>query len=284
MGNLLAVGTHCAPGEEAILGHRQHIYVYEGGGASALFGAVFQTVPNADDGTFSLEEAAKLVKPDDFHFPISRLLALENTHNACGGRVLTPDFVDEAGAMCAEQGLRLHVDGARLMSASVASGHSVARLLAAADTACICLSKGLGCPAGSVLVGGEEFIATARRRRKMLGGGMRQTGLLAACGHYALDHNVERLAEDHAAARALAEGLDAVEGVEALGTVETNIAFFTVHGGPLNLVERLDAEGVKLLDFEWMGVPAFRAVTHLDTHGVAGAAEAVATIREVLGR
>ncbi len=229
MGNLLAVLSHCGRGDEMILGDQAHIFMYERGGSAALGGVHPRTLPNLPNGELDLDQVAAAVRDENDHYPVSRLLALENTHNRCGGRVLRPAYVAAAGALAHSRGLSLHVDGARLWNAAVALGEAPARLVAGADSVSVCFSKGLGAPVGSALAGSRPFIRQARRMRKQVGGGMRQAGILAAACLVALDEMVDRLAEDHANARLLAQGLAATAGIELDPTaVETNIVYFDV--------------------------------------------------------
>lgn len=246
MSNLLAVGTHCSGrGEEVILGKDSHIFFYEQGGASSLMGVVLNTVPNLPDGTLDLDEVLSVIKPSSNpHFAAAKLLALENTHNKKGGSILPPGYMAKAGAFCREHGLKLHVDGARLWNAAAASGASMRELGEQADSLSVCLSKGLGAPVGSVLVGERQFIEKARRLRKAVGGGMRQAGILAAAGLYALDHHCERLKEDHAHAQRMGSALEAM-GSKVL-PVHTNIVMFDVRDGP-KFVEDVGAAGVEIL-------------------------------------
>ena len=219
--NLAAVMAHCERGDEYLVGQLAHSYKYEGGGAAVLGSIQSQPIENAPDGTLPLQKIADAIKPIDNHFARTRLLALENTIN---GRVLPEDYTQEAVALVRSRGLSTHLDGARVCNASVASGRSVADLCAPYDTVSICFSKGLGAPVGSVLVGSRPLIERAQRWRKVLGGGMRQSGILAAACLYALEHNVERLADDHANARHLAEGLRRIEPVKVLSHA-TNMVF-----------------------------------------------------------
>ena len=182
MGNLIAVLSHCGRGDEMILGDQAHIHFYEQGGTAALGGVHPRTVPNRPDGTLALAEVEAAIRGDNEHFPVSRLLCLETTHNRCGGVVLPVDYMDAAAAVAHRHGLGLHVDGARLWDAAVALGVSPARLLRGADSASLCLSKGLAAPVGSVVVGSAALIRKARRNRKLVGGGMRQAGVIAAAG------------------------------------------------------------------------------------------------------
>ena len=213
MGNLAAVLTHCARGEEVILGHQCHTATTEAGGVAALGGVHPRTLPNLPDGTLSLAAIDAAINPDDDHYPISRLICLENTHNRCGGVSLTAEYTRRVGALAHEHGLSLHLDGARLFNAAAATLSSAAELAAPADSVTFCLSKGLCAPVGSVLCGDGEFIRKARRARKQLGGGMRQAGVIAAAGIVALETMTERLADDHARARALAGQLRQIPGV-----------------------------------------------------------------------
>ncbi|AOU99312.1 threonine aldolase [Acidihalobacter yilgarnensis] len=227
LGNLISVLVHCGRGDEMILGADAHIFYYEQGGAAAFGGVQPRTLPNEVDGTLDLAHVEAAIREDNDHYPVTRLLALENTHNRCGGRVLGMDYMDAAAELAHARGLRLHVDGARIWNAAVALGVSPARLLAGADSVSACLSKGLSAPVGSVVAGDADFVRRARRLRKALGGGMRQAGVIAAAGIVALEEMVERLADDHANARRLAEGLAALDGVRiASSTVQTNLVYF----------------------------------------------------------
>ncbi|MFQ5943188.1 MAG: low-specificity L-threonine aldolase [Anaerolineales bacterium] len=207
MGNLAAVLSHCQRGDEIILGDLSHTYINEAGGISALGGVHPRTVPNQLDGTLRAEDVRAAVRADDEHFPISRLILLENTHNATGGTVLSQKHMDSISEVAKERGLKLHLDGARIFNAAAALGVPASVLTEAADSVTFCLSKGLCAPVGSLLCGSEDFISLARRARKQLGGGMRQAGILAAAGIVALETMVERLSEDHVRARRLADGL-----------------------------------------------------------------------------
>lgn len=210
-------------------------------------GVSLNIIPNHSDGTIDMEDIAEAVRADDQHYPRTRLIALENTHNTCGGRVLPLPYVRQVEQFAKENNLKLHVDGARLANASVATGIPMAELVKGADSVSLCLSKGLGAPVGTILAGSEEFIGRARRLRKSLGGGMRQSGLLAAAGLFALEEQFERLAEDHANARALAEGLSTIPDVYVnVNDVETNIMFFRLNPEakltPKALAKKLETE------------------------------------------
>ncbi|VBM85039.1 L-allo-threonine aldolase [Burkholderia pseudomallei] len=219
--NLAALMSHCERGDEYIVGQAAHTYKYEGGGAAVLGSIQPQPIENAADGTLPLEKIAAAIKPIDDHFARSRLFTLENT---IGGKVLPAGYVDEAVALARSRGLAAHLDGARVCNAAVASGRAIAELCAPFDSVSICFSKGLGAPVGSVLVGSGALIERAHRWRKVLGGGMRQAGVLAAACLYALEHNVERLADDHANAERLAQGLARIEPVKVLSQA-TNMVF-----------------------------------------------------------
>jgi threonine aldolase len=279
--NLCAILSHCQRGDEYIVGQMQHCYRWEGGGA-AVFGSVQpQPLDHQADGSLALADIEAAIKPDDPHFARTRLLALENT---LGGKVLPFDYLEQATALARRKGLATHLDGARLFNAAVAQAartggdaRSEARRIAGLfDTVSVCFSKGLGAPVGSALCGTKELIARARRIRKMAGGAMRQSGLLAAAASYALDQQVDRLAEDHALARRLAEGLAGIEGVR-VETPDTNILFVDLVGPARErsgeLVPHLAQQGVLAT-----GLYRLRFVTHLDVDA-AGVDRAVAAIR-----
>ncbi|HQY48041.1 MAG TPA: low-specificity L-threonine aldolase [Usitatibacteraceae bacterium] len=253
--NLAALMAHCARGEEVILGQDAHTYRYEGGGAAVLGSIQPQPIANEPDGTLDLDRVAAAVKPDDPHFAITRLLALENT---IGGKVIGRDYLAKAVTLAWKKGLSTHLDGARIFNAAVKVGMPVDQLCAGFDTVSVCLSKGLGAPAGTVLVGHPGLIARARRIRKMLGGGMRQAGILAAAGLHALEHHVARLADDHANAGRLARGL-ADAGWEAEAP-QTNMVFVKV---PRERCEALQAH-LAAAGVTAIVSPRTRLVTHLD--------------------
>jgi threonine aldolase len=221
--NLAALMAHCERGEEYIVGQMAHTYRLEGGGAAVLGSIQPQPLPNEADGTIALDAIANAIKPNDFHFAITRLLALENTFN---GLVLPDAYLEAATGLARSHGLATHLDGARLMNAAAASNRDAAWIAGQFDTVSLCLSKGLGAPVGSVLVGPRDFIEKTRRIRKMLGGGMRQTGVIAAAAIHALEHNVARLGEDHRRAAALAEVLGRFPALGA-GPARTNMVFMT---------------------------------------------------------
>ena len=221
LSNLLALMSHCGRGDEFIAGQHAHCYKYEAGGAAVLGSIQPQPIAHQPDGTMALGDIEAAIKSDDNHFATTRVIALENTF---GGKVLPVSYMAAVADIAMRHGLGLHLDGARAFNACVALGTDIESFTAPFDSVSICLSKGLGAPVGSVLVGRQELIDTARRHRKMLGGGLRQSGILAAAGLYALDHNVERLADDHRRARSLAEGLAAYPDLRVT-MPDTNIVF-----------------------------------------------------------
>ncbi len=266
MGNLICTLTHCARGEEVILGNMSHMFLYEAGGMSALGGIQPHIIPNQLDGTMSLEDIEAAIRGDNIHFPRTRLICLENTHNRCNGSPLTPEYIDSVAALARRYGLLVHLDGARIFNAAVALRVNIKELTRGVDSLIFCLSKGLSAPVGSMVCGSREFIAEALRIRKVLGGGMRQSGVIAAAGIIALEQMVDRLAEDHANARRLAEGIARIPGLSIdLAGVKTNIIYFDlVSDQPTNdeFVIRLGQKGIKLLP---TGSSRFRMVTH---HGI----------------
>lgn len=229
MGNLVSVLAHAQRGDEIILGHKAHIFRSEAGGASALGGVSFHTVPNDGRGMIDPEDVRDAIRPNDPHMPRTAAVCLENTQNACGGAPLTQDDMQTIAAVAREGGIALHVDGARVFNAAVALEAPVSELARDADSLTFCLSKGLSCPVGSVIVGDADYIKEARRWRKMVGGSMRQAGVLAAAGIVALDSMVDRLAEDHANARKLAEGLAQIPDITIdPESLPTNLVFFEI--------------------------------------------------------
>lgn len=256
--NLMAVLSHCERGDEYIVGQQAHTYRYEGGGA-AVFGSIQpQPIEFDPDGTLDLGKVVRAIKPDDFHFPRTRLLCLENTQ---AGKVLPQAYLKKAAAVAVENGLARHLDGARLFNASVMLGVLPEEIARYFDTVSICLSKGLGAPVGSLLCGTADLVKKARRWRKVLGGGMRQAGILAAAGIVALNDNIERLAEDHANAAILAEGLATIEEIAIDKTkVQTNMVFVSLKQGNGEALKNfLAGKGVLIS----RGNPV-RLVTHLD--------------------
>jgi threonine aldolase len=254
--NLAALMAHCQRGDEYIVGQEAHTYRYEGGGAAVLGSIQPQPLNNQADGSIALADIAAAIKPDDPHFARTRLIALENT---IGGKVLPMAYIADVAQLASQRGLAMHLDGARLFNAAVKLGIPAAEVCADFDSVSVCLSKGLGAPVGSVLCGSRDLIKLAVRTRKMLGGGMRQAGVLAAAGLYALDHHVERLADDHRNAAALAEGLAAIDGLR-VEPVQTNIVYVHIPAERCAALQAYLAEhGVIAL----IG-PKTRLVTHLD--------------------
>ena len=250
MGNLAAILAHCARGDEIIIGDRSHTYLYEAGGVSALGGIHTFVVKNRDDGTVPHDEIEAAIRADNDHFPKTSLICLENTHNRCGGSVLSVDYIQDVGRIAKEHGLGLHIDGARIFNAAIALNVPPAELVASADSVTFCLSKGLCAPAGSVICGEKAFIQKAHRARKMLGGGMRQAGVLAAAGVVALESMVDRLREDHSKARRLAETLVELPGISLdYETPATNMIFLKLDEAPISgedLVRRFADKGIKI--------------------------------------
>jgi threonine aldolase len=266
MSNLAAILAHCGRGDEAILGDKAHTVLFEAGGISALGGVHSRQIPNQADGSLDLQDIIAAIRSDDIHYPPTRLISLENTHNRCGGTVLSPAYTRSVGDLAHERGIKLHIDGARLFNAAVALRVNARELVVSADSVCICLSKGLCAPVGSVLCGSADFIQRARRIRKQLGGGMRQAGVLAAAGIVALETMVDRLVEDHQRARRLAQGLQTING-----TPHTNMIFCGLTDSiPYNAKEtasRLVEKGVKV---SVVAERRFRLVMHywIDDAGV----------------
>ncbi len=263
MGNLVSLLAHCGRGDEIILGSLSHTFFFEQGGSAAVGGIHPRTVANLPDGTLPPAEIEAAIRTDNVHFPITRLIVLENTQNLCSGYPLDLNYMQAVGAIARRHGLKIHVDGARFFNAAVALGVSTAKLAADADSVSFCLSKGLAAPVGSLVCGSREFISRARRARKVVGGGMRQAGVLAAAGIVALEQMVDRLADDHANARRLAEGLARMPGlsIDPAG-IKTNIVYFGVTRADMTaeqLVARLDKQGARMLP---VGTGRIRAVTH----------------------
>jgi len=278
MGNLVAMLAHAGRGDEIILGDLSHTFLYEAGGCAALGGIHPHVLPNQPDGTLDLESIELAIRnAADPHQPPTRMIVLENTHNRCGGVALSLDYCAAVAVIAREHDLLLHLDGARLFNAAVALDLSPAALSACADSVTVCLSKALAAPVGSVLCGTRTFIRRARRMRKIVGGGMRQVGILAAAGLYALDHHIERLAEDHENALTLAKGIDRIEGLscpqahEAPGAAWTNLVYFHVDGQAIGRPD-LDASqlAAQLREASVLAIPLgqdgrqMRMVTHID--------------------
>jgi len=269
MANLVCALTHCARGEEVILGDRSHMFINEAGGMSALGGIHPHIIPNQPDGTMRLQDIEDAIRGDNLHYPRTRLISLENTHNRCNGSPLTAEYTGSVVALARRRRLLMHLDGARIFNAAVALGVDVKELTRGVDSVMFCLSKGLAAPVGSMVCGSRAFIAEARRNRKILGGGMRQAGIIAAAGIVALEQMVDRLAEDHLNARRLAAGIAQIPGLSIdLARTQTNIVYFALDTNRLaadELLSRLEKKGIKLLR---TGGSSFRMVTH---HGIRSA-------------
>ncbi len=273
MGNLLALLVHCQRGDEVIVGDKSHIYMNEAGGMSALGGIHPRPLVNQPDGTLLLEEIRASIQTEDVHHTITRLICLENTQNACGGVVLSNEYIQSVGKIARENNLSFHIDGARIFNAATALNIPVSELVAPADSVMFCLSKGLVAPVGSMLVGTKKFIARARHLRKMLGGGMRQAGVLAAAGLISLEKMSMRLGQDHARAKKLFEGLNQIAGLslDAYGSSSTNMVYFDlkdeVKWSVSQIVDEMKKRGVLV---DWAGPRRFRLVTHywVDDAGV----------------
>ncbi len=264
MGNLAAILAHCGRGDEVILGNKAHTFLYEAGGISALGGVHSCQLPNQSDGTLALQDIQTAIRSKDAHQPISRLVCLENTHNRCGGVALTADYTRAVGELAHQNGLSLHLDGARIFNAAAAQGVTVKELAEEADSVTFCLSKGLCAPVGSVLCGNKDFISRAHRIRKQLGGGMRQAGILAAAGVVALETMVDRLAEDHKRANYLARGLSFLPWLMMdEGTPKTNMIFMSLIGSFPADARQVADELTKLsVRVGVTGQRRFRLVTH----------------------
>lgn len=264
-GNLVSVMTHCERGTEFILGDKAHIFKYEAGSSAVLGGLQPHTVPVHDDGTIALDDIAHAIRIENYHFPRTRMVALENTQGTVGGVPIRKDYTDQVAALAHEHGLKLHIDGARLFNASTALGIDASELVENADSVTFCLSKGLCAPVGSIVVGDAEFITEARRARKLLGGGMRQVGQLAAAGRIALHEMTGRLADDHETACLIGDGIRDIPGL-MVRSVHTNFVFFELNQdarlAPKTLIQRMwDEYGIKIGLYP-AHTHLFRIVTH----------------------
>jgi threonine aldolase len=261
MGNLISLLSHCGRGDEILLGDRCHISIYEVGGVSALGGIHPRSLPNKDDGTISIDLLEKGIRHSDIHCPPTRLICLENTHNFCQGSPLTPEYMNDVKEVANKFGLKIHLDGARIFNAAVALGVPVSKLTEKVDSVMFCLSKGLSAPVGSLVCGSSEFIDKARKARKMVGGGMRQAGHLAAAGLIAITELVDRLQEDHDNAKFLATQLSKLDGIELdISRIKTNIIFFKLTGiDGKTFLNQLENYQIKIL---MIGACVFRVVLH----------------------
>ena len=265
MANLTSVLSHCDRGSEVILGDQAHTFMYEAGGISAFGGIHSRQISNQPDGTLKLEDIEGAIRQDNVHFPPTRLICLENTHNRCSGMPLTVEYTKNVAELAGDHGISVHVDGARIFNAATALDVNVRELSEPVDSVSFCLSKGLSAPVGSLVCGSQDFIAQARRNRKALGGGMRQAGIIAASGIVALTTMVDRISDDHRNARTLAEGIAKINGLSiALDTVRTNIVYFSLelHDIPGEvLVSRMSELGIHFFE---LSPHTYRLVTHSD--------------------
>ena len=260
--NLIAVLTHTNHGDEIIVGDEAHILWYEVGGAATLGGVIMRTLPNDSCGRLNPDDIDRAIRGKDIHYPETTLLCLENTHNRCGGAALTTDYTNEVCNLAHTRGLKVHLDGARIFNAAIALGVPACALVQNSDSVSLCLSKGLSAPVGSLLCGSKDFVERARKFRKMLGGGMRQAGIIAAAGIVALETMVDRLAEDHSNAKRLAQGLAGIRGIKmAQDDIPTNIVMFDLSPelSVVEFVEGLEEVGVKIVQLDG---ELLRAVTH----------------------
>jgi threonine aldolase len=281
MGNLAGILAHCQRGDEVIVGNKTHIFLNEAGGMSVLGGVHSYQLPNRSDGSLALEEIEAAIRTDDPHEPITRLICLENTHNRCGGTYQTPGYMEQVGDIAQRHSLKVHLDGARIFNAAVAQGLNVKTLTEPVDSVTFCLSKGLCAPVGSILCGSNELIRRAHRVRKMLGGGMRQAGILAAAGIIALETMTSRLMEDHQRAKKLSEGLKVIPGVVLDNEIPaTNMVFLSltddIKKNAAEISEILQQKGVLV---DQTGKRSFRLVLHygIDDAGVASTVTAFST-------
>ena len=263
MANLVAVLTHCNRGDEVILGDQSHTFLYEAGGISSFGGVHSRQLKNHNDGTMHLNDIKNAIRKKDVHFPPSRLICLENTHNRCFGMPLEINYVNEVVGVAKNNDISVHVDGARIFNAAVATGSTVADLTKNVDTVSFCLSKGLSAPSGSLLCGDKNFIHRARFNRKALGGGMRQAGILAAAGVVAIDIMSEKIIEDHRNAKALADGIAKIDGIIIeTEKIKTNIIYFKLDHPKIDSESLLDIMSKKNIRFFELGPNWFRLVTH----------------------
>ncbi len=262
MGNLASILAHCTRGDEVIMGNKAHTFLYEAGGISALGGVHSRQVPNLPDGTLDLDDLREAIRPNDVHQPITRLIALENTHNRCGGVAISLAYMQEVGEFAHRHGIQVHLDGARIFNAAIALGVEAKALAATVDSVTFCLSKGLCAPVGSMICGTRDFIEKAHRLRKQLGGGMRQAGILAAAGIVALETMIDRLAEDHQRAQRLADGLREIPWISIdPDPPHTNMVFINTMDGfeAAQVARRLEEMGIRV---GVVGKQRMRLVTH----------------------
>lgn len=281
MGNLIALMVHCQRGDEAIVGDKSHISLNEAGGISALGGIHPRSVKNQKDGTLALDDIRNAIQQEDIHHTISRMICLENTQNICGGVPLTAEYTNEVSKIAKENNLYLHIDGARIFNAATALNVNVKDLVAPADSIMFCLSKGLSSPIGSMIVGTEKFITRARHLRKMLGGGMRQVGVIASAGLISLEKMTKRLNDDHVRAKKMYDGLKQVAGLILDAEPQTNMVYFSIHPRiqltDNQIIEETKKYGVLI---DWADARRFRLVTHywINDAGVEKTIEAFANV------
>ena len=284
MANLTCVLTHCTRGHEVILGDKSHIFLNEAGGTSAIGGIHPRIIKNQPDGTLKLEDIQAAIRGDNVHWPRTRLICLENTHNFCQGSPLTLEYTNSVAHLAKDANIGFHLDGARIFNAAVALNVEVKELAKGADSVAFCLSKGLSAPVGSLVCGSAEFVAQARRIRKLLGGGMRQAGIIAAAGIVALKDMTDRLREDHQNARQLAEGILKIPGLTIdLDKVHTNIVFFDLESNHITVPDFLSRARQKDVWLLSLWPQRFRAVTHFgitakDIERVLGVIQEIMTV------
>ncbi len=264
MANLISVLTHCNRGDEVILGNKSHIFFYEAGGISAFGGVHSHQINNNDDGTININDIVSAIrKKEDDHFPKTKLICLENTHNACYGSPINTDFFNEVKNIAKKHNIPIHLDGARIFNAAIALNKSVDELTKDCDSVSCCLSKGLSAPVGSVILGNKNFISKAKSLRKALGGGMRQAGLIASAGIFSLDHMINRIKDDHSNAKILADKLNLIKNIEInLNQVHTNIIFIYNRDKTLSNQDMLLSLEKNNIKIDYKGNSKFRLVTH----------------------
>ena len=263
IGNLVSILSHCERGTEIILGHKSHTFIYEGGGISSVGGIHSRQLLNDDFGIINLDDIKQAVRDDNVHYPKTSAISLENTHNMCFGSPIKPNYIKSVSVIAKENNLKLHIDGARIFNAAVSLNIDVKDFVKNVDSVTFCLSKGLAAPIGSVVCGSKKFIDKARRHRKVLGGGMRQAGIIAAAGLISLDDCIMQIKKDHNNAKVLAEGLNKIKGLSVqLNLVQTNIIFFKLESDEITaeaLVESMNSKGIKFFE---TSPNRFRLVTH----------------------
>ncbi len=266
MANLIAVLSHCNRGDEIILGNQSHIFKYEAGGISAVGGIHSHQLINHSDGTLNITDILGAINnTNDSHFAISKLLCLENTHNRCYGSAIEPKYFSDVKEAIKPYNIKIHIDGARIFNASIALNVEISQLVRDADSISCCLSKGLGCPSGSLIIGTQSFINKARRIRKMLGGGMRQVGILASAGIFAFEHRIERLQDDHDNAKQLGKEIALIPGIDLdSNKISTNLIFFHLKNNQIsdeNFIQKLKQNNIQI---DSKGNRLFRIATHVD--------------------